>query len=204
VEGRITGEHAPALKRKMPSQWSAPEPLFNGKDLSGWGSDRAGENNWKVEEGVLANLKAGANLLSTRTLDDFKLHADFNCPRGCNSGIFLRGRYELQIEYAAPGTTSKTDSTKTMGSIFGFLAPVSTIPPTPGEWETLDVTLVGRLVTVVRDGTPIFDNKQIPGITGGALDSHEGTPGPIYLQGDSTDGVRYRNIAIAVPLRGRG
>ena len=198
VEGKITGEHAPALKRKAPSQWSSPEPLFNGKDLSGWEPDNVGENHWKAEDGALVNVKPGASLRSTRKLDDFKLHAEFNCAAGCNSGIFLRGRYELQIEY---GSGPPADLSKKMGSIYSFLAPATTLPPTPGEWEALDITLVGRTVTVVRNGVTIIDNQQIPGITGGALDSHEGTPGPICLQGDATGSIRYRNITVGVPQR---
>jgi hypothetical protein len=198
VEGRITGEHAPAMKRKAVAQWSAPEALFNGKDLSGWEPDNAGENHWKAEDGGLVNVKAGANLRSTRKLDDFKLHLEFNCPRGANSGIFLRGRYELQIEYGLPITA---EASKKIGSIYGFVAPAVAVPPAPGEWESLDVTLIGRMVTVVRNGVTIIDSKQIPGITGGALDSHEGLPGPLYFQGDATDGIRYRNVTVSVPGR---
>jgi hypothetical protein len=198
VEGKITGEHAPSLKRKPPAKWSAPEPLFNGKDLTGWEPMGSGENHWKAEDGTLVNVSAGANLRSTRKLDDFKLHAEFNCPRGCNSGIFLRGRYELQIEY---GAKPAAEASRGMGAIFGFLAPSVTAPPTPGEWETLDVTLVGRTVTVVRNGMTIIDSKPIPGITGGAIDSREALPGPIYLQGDATDGIRFRKIETSVPSK---
>jgi hypothetical protein len=198
VEGTITGEHAPPLRRKAPAQWSAPEALFNGRDLSGWEPDNAGENHWKAVDGSLVNVTAGANLRSTRKLDDFQLHLEFNCPRGGNSGIFLRGRYELQIEYALPATA---DATKKIGAIYGYLAPSVALQPKPGEWETLDVTLLGRMVTVIRNGVTITSNKQIPGITGSALDSREALPAPIYFQGDATDGIRYRNITVAVPAR---
>jgi hypothetical protein len=63
------------------------------------------------------------------------------------------------------------------------------------------VTLVGRTVTVVRDGKTTIDRKEIPGITGGAIDSHEGEPGPLYIQGDHTGGMKYRNITISVAER---
>ena len=64
-----------------------------------------------------------------------------------------------------------------------------------GEWQSYDITLVGRLVTVVLNGKTIISNQQIPGITGGALDSDEAAPGPLYLQGDHT-AVEYRNIVL--------
>jgi hypothetical protein len=86
-----------------------------------------------------------------------------------------------------------------MGSIYGFIPPAGVVAPRPGQWEAYDVTLVGRTVTVVRDGALIIDQAEIPGITGGALDSREGEPGPIYLQGDHTGGLKYRNIIISVP-----
>jgi hypothetical protein len=52
---------------------------------------------------------------------------------------------------------------------------------------------------VVRDGVTTIDHQEIPGITGGAIDSHEGEPGPLYIQGDHTGGMKYRNIMISLP-----
>jgi hypothetical protein len=75
------------------------------------------------------------------------------------------------------------------------------VAPQPGQWESFDVTLVGRTVTVVRNGQVTIDRQEIPGITGGAIDSREGEPGPLYLQGDHTGGMKYRNITISVPER---
>ena len=86
-----------------------------------------------------------------------------------------------------------------MTSIYGFLATAVELPRRPGQWESYDVTLVGRTVTVVRDGKTTIDHKEIPGITGGAIDSHEAEPGPLYIQGDHTGGMKYRNITISVP-----
>ncbi len=198
VEGEITGVPAPALKRKAPAAWSKPEPLFNGKDLTGWEPDDPSQNHWKPQNGELVNEKAGANIRLKRAFDDFKLHIEYNCPKDGNSGVYLRGRYEIQVEYEPPGTDDKFHG---MGSIYGFLAPAIDVPPRPGQWESYDVTLVGRTVTVVRDGVTIIDNQEIPGITGGALDSREGEPGPLYIQGDHTGGMKYRNITISVPQR---
>lgn len=171
-------------------------PLFNRRDLSGWEPSDAAKNHWIAGDGELRNESAGANLRTLRTFGDFKLHIEYNCPPGGNSGVYLRGRYEVQVEYEPP---AKNDALHRMGSIYGFLPPAADVTPRPGQWESYDVTLAGRNVTVVRDGVLIIDRAEIPGITGGALDSHEGEPGPLYLQGDHTGGLKYRNITIAVP-----
>jgi hypothetical protein len=86
-----------------------------------------------------------------------------------------------------------------MGSIYGRIAPSKELPRKPGQWETFDVTLVGRAVTVVRDGVNIIDRREIEGITGGALDANEGEPGVFYIQGDHTGGLKFRNITVSVP-----
>jgi hypothetical protein len=198
VEGKITGVPAPALKRNPPAKWGKPEPLFNGKDLTGWEPDDPAKNHWVARDGELVNDAAGANIRTTRKFEDFKLHIEYNCPNEGNSGVYLRGRDEVQVEYEKPGTDDKFHA---MGSIYGFLAPAIELPRKPGEWESYDVTLVGRTVTVVRDGKTTIDHKEIPGITGGAIDSHEGEPGPLYIQGDHTGGMKYRNITISVAER---
>ncbi|HYL36348.1 MAG TPA: DUF1080 domain-containing protein [Bryobacteraceae bacterium] len=198
AERQLTGAPAPSLKRPPPPAWFAPEPLFDGKDLAGWEVDDPAKNHWTARNGELQNEKGGANIRTTRKFDDFKLHIEYNCPQGGNSGVYLRGRYEVQIEYEPP---EKNDQFHGMGSIYGFLAPSAQVPPRPGEWERYDVTLVGRDVTVIRDGVKIIDNQEIPGITGGALDSHESEPGPIYLQGDHTGGLKFRNITISLARR---
>jgi hypothetical protein len=87
-----------------------------------------------------------------------------------------------------------------VGCIYGYLAP--SVPPRYApEWQTYDLTLIGRWVTVVFNGATLIDNQEIAGPTGGAIDSNEGAPGPIYLQGDHHGGIRYRNITISVPRR---
>jgi hypothetical protein len=198
VEIKLAGAPAPSLKRAPPAAWSAPEPLFNGKDLNGWEVDDPAKTHWSARNGELQNDKGGANIRTTRKFDDFKLHIEYNCPQGGNSGVYLRGRYEVQVEYEPP---EKNDQFHGMGSIYGFLAPSAQVPPRPGEWESYDVTLIGRNVTVIRDGVKIIDDQEIPGITGGALDSREADPGPIYLQGDHTGGLKFRNITVSLARR---
>ncbi|HEY6372282.1 MAG TPA: DUF1080 domain-containing protein [Candidatus Sulfotelmatobacter sp.] len=188
-----TGVRAPSLKRTSPPKWGSPTQLFNGKDLSGWRmSDPNATPVWKVENGTLVSPGKGPELISEAKFEDFKLHVEFNCAKGSNSGIYLRGRYELQIEDdpEPEGPTMRT------GGIYGFLAPSPEQPRRPGQWQTYDITLVGRVVTVVQNGQTIIDQQEIPGITGGALDSHEALPGPIYLQGSEAGHVSFRNTVI--------
>ena len=193
----LVGMHEPKLDRPMPAGWSAPVALFDGKDTKGWESigDTA-NNHWVVKDGLLVNEAHGANLRSSRTFTDFKVHFEVNCPETANSGFYLRGRYEVQLEYE---TEVKEPAERSMGSIYGRLAPSQMLPRTPGKWETFDVMLVGRTVTVARNGVTLIDKKVIEGITGGALDANEGQPGPFYIQGDHTGGLKFRNITVSVP-----
>ncbi len=194
---QLTGVRTPELKRDAPKAWTDPEPLFNGKDLTGWEpvGDTA-HSHWKVEDGLLVNTAHGANLKTTRTFQDFKVHYEVNCPDDGNSGFYLRGRYEVQIEYE-PLTSNPPE--RRIGSVYGRIAPQPELPRAPGQWETFDVTLVGRMVTEVHNGVTVIDHKEIEGITGGALDANEGEPGPFYIQGDHTGGLKFRNITVSVP-----
>jgi len=195
----LTGVRAPELKRNAPKAWTKPEPLFNGKDLDGWQpvGDIA-SNHWTVQDGLLVNTVRGANLKTTRKFDDFKVHFEVVCPENCNSGFYLRGRYEVQIESETPVTAPVE---RRNGSIYGRIAPQPELPRVPGEWETFDVTLVGRTLTEVHNGVTTIDQKIIEGITGGALDADEGLPGSFYLQGDHTGNLKYRNITVSVPKK---
>jgi hypothetical protein len=193
---QLAGVRAPELKRDMPKAWSNPEPIFNGKDLTGWEPDNASKNHWVAQDGILLNQEHGANLRTTRKFDDFKLHIEFNCPEDGNSGIYLRGRYEIQVAYE-----KEPDNFHSMGAIYGMLAPSAELPRKPGQWESFDVTLVGRWITLARNGVTVIKHQEIPGITGGALDPNEAEPGVFYIQGDHTGGMKYRNITISIPKR---
>lgn len=125
------------------------------------------------------------------------MHFEVNCPDRANSGFYLRGRYEVQLEYEPVGSEPPE---RRMGSVYGRIAPKE-LPRKPSEWESFDITLVGRIVTIVRDGVTTVEAQEIEGITGGALDAHEGEPGPFYIQGDHTGGLKFRNITVAVPKR---
>jgi hypothetical protein len=195
----LVGSRAPELKRAAPVAWTTPEPLFNGKNLEGWEpiGDPA-NSHWVARDGMLVNDAHGANLKTTRKFDDVKVHFEVNCPDDANSGFYLRGRYEVQLEYE-PLPSNPPE--RRIGSIYGRIAPKPELPRTPGKWETFDVTLVGRTVTVVRNGVTIIDRQEIEGITGGAMDANEAEPGPFYIQGDHTGGLNFRNITVSVPKR---
>jgi hypothetical protein len=184
-----TGVRAPALRGMKQGQLQKPVTLIQGTDIKGWHA--MGENQWVVEKGILRSPKSGSNLVTDEKFNDFKLHVEFKYPKGSNSGIYLRGRYEVQV------TDSKGHEPLPgeLGGVYGFISPSEQVAKDAGEWQTYDITLVGRMVTLVANGKTIISNQEIPGPTGGALDSNEGEPGPIMLQGDHGP-VEYRNIVI--------
>jgi hypothetical protein len=185
------GYRAPALKRSGEPVWGKPITLFDGKDLQGWHA-MGKTNQWVAEDGILRSPRPGSNIVTDRKFNDFKVHIEFRYPKGSNSGVYLRGRYEVQIEDEVEGLEPPSD---VISAVYGFLPPVEQATKGPGEWQTYDITLVGRVVTIVFNGKTVICRQEIPGITGGAIDSQEGLPGPIYLQGDHR-AIEYRNIVI--------
>ena len=184
------GVRAPRLARAQPPVWGAPIRLLNKNDLNGW-QPMGSSNQWVVSDGVLSSPKSGVNLRTSRTFGDFKLHIEFRYPKESNSGVYLRGRYEVQVE----DDYGREPYSHRFSGIYGFVTPSEIVARPAGQWQTYDITLVGRQVTVVANGTMVICNQEIPGITGGALDSNEGEPGPLYLQGDHGP-IEYRNIVI--------
>ncbi len=192
ADGKIynwTGQRAPLLRRKGTPVWGKPIRLLNTNDLKGWHA--MGNNQWVVKNGILQSPHSGANLVTDASFTDFKLHIEFRYPKESNSGVYLRGRYELQIE----DSKGKEPLKDLFGAIYGFIAPNEMAAKSAGEWQSYDITLIGRLVNVVANGKTIICNQEIPGITGEALDSKEGEPGPLYIQGNHGP-VEYRNIII--------
>jgi Domain of Unknown Function (DUF1080) len=187
---RWMAKRAPSMRRQAAPKWAKPIRLFSGTDLSGW-HVVGGANRWQATAGVLRNTEAGGNLVTDRTFADFKLHIEFRYPKGGNSGVYLRGRYEVQIADSIPAEPVS----ELLGGVYGFIAPSEVVNGKPNEWQSYDITLVGRMITVVANGKRVICNQEIPGITGGALDSDEGAPGPLMLQGDHGP-VEYRNIVL--------
>ncbi|MFQ5708913.1 MAG: DUF1080 domain-containing protein, partial [bacterium] len=188
---RFQAEPAPALEFHGQPVWGEAIKLIQ-SDLSNWQPRDPNKNNeWRIENDMLINKKAGVDLVTRQTFDDFKLHLEFNFPEGSNSGVYLRGRYEVQIE----DSYVKEPSSLRAGGVYGFIEPKKMAIKPAGQWNSYDITLLGRKVTVVFNDELIIDNAEIPGITGGALDSREAQPGPLMLQGDHGP-IRYRNILL--------
>ena len=191
----FTGVRAPKLIRSQEVKWSKPRSLFDGKTLNQWKpleSER--QNQWEAQDGLLVNPRSGVNLITEEKFTDFKLHIEARYPAQSNSGIYLRGRYEVQVE----DSYGKEPSSILFGGVYGFLTPNEIAANKAGEWQVFEITLIGRRVTIVANGKTVINDQIIPGITGGAIDSKEGTPGPIMLQGDHGV-VAFRNISIQTP-----
>jgi hypothetical protein len=175
--------------------------LFNGKDLTGWRlTDPNAISAWSAKDGILVNSAAQedgkphknfGNLRTDAEFEDFNLKLETRVFKGGNSGIYLRGIYEVQVA----DSYGKAPESHGIGAIYSRITPTSNPAKPAGEWQTYDITLVQRHVTVILNGKKILDNQPIEGCTGGALWSDVSKPGPIYLQGDHT-AVEYRNIIL--------
>jgi hypothetical protein len=190
----FTGTRAPALRKIASGKSEKSVSLIQGNSLQGWqpiGTD----NQWVVENGILKSPKSGANLVTDQKFSDFKLHVEFRYPAGSNSGVYLRGRYEVQIT----DSKGKEPSFGELGGVYGFITPSEQVAKDAGEWQSYDITLTGRMLTLVINGKTVISNQEIPGPTGGALDSNEDAPGPILLQGDHGP-IEFRNMVVT-PLK---
>jgi CubicO group peptidase (beta-lactamase class C family) len=200
----FVGKRASHLRRPMPAAWSEPVSLFNGKDFSGWTvapTARSLPNFWKVRDGALFNDGIeGANLMTVQRFQDFKLHVEFRLPKdatsgsGGTAGIFPRGRYWVILSNRLDPEPFRG----TTGAVHRFLVPNENAARGPDVWQTLEITLVGRRITIVVNGKSVITDAIIPGVTGSAIDSNEGEAGPIMLQGEEQR-VEFRNITIRVP-----
>jgi hypothetical protein len=180
--------------------YGKPMKLFNGKDLTGWElKEKDRKNGFKVENGILVNepvQKKGVHIRygNLRTIDvfeDFQLNIEVNVPPGSNSGIYLRGIYEVQVI----DSYGKELDSHNMGAIYSRITPSVAAEKPAGEWQNFDITLYKRHVTVILNGKKIIDNQPLKGVTGGAMTADELSPGPIFLQGDHGE-VSYRNIIL--------
>lgn len=185
---------APALEYREVT-WGEPINLI-GTDLSNWRQRFSSEpSGWQIEDGVLSNTPPSVDIVTKEKYSDFKLHAEWRVPEKGNSGIYLRGRYEVQIL----DDHDRETSDRSTGAVYGYLMPSKKMTRPVGEWNTYDITFIGRWVTIVFNGETVIDKQEIPGLTGGALDSDEGEPGPIMLQGDHR-AVEYRNLILTPAL----
>lgn len=203
-KANFTGKRIPPLPSApdlSQVKFGAPIILFNGKNLDGWRLVEPGSvSGWTVKDGVLNNNpvqepgkphKNYGNLRTIQEFEDFNLTLETNVPKGGNSGIYLRGIYEVQVA----DTFGRGVDSHNMGGLYSRITPTVAAEKPAGEWQTYDITLVDRHVTVILNGKKIIDNQPLLGCTGGALWSDQFRPGPLYLQGDHT-GANYRNIVI--------
>jgi hypothetical protein len=193
------GERAPVINERDDGTWRPGQPieLFNGKDLSGWiPIGRPGEVRWMVKDGILVNEAPAPNLMTEAKFWNFDLHVEYRVGPKSNSGIGLRGRYEVQIleDYGRPVDGHSN------GAIYSRIVPAVNASKPAGEWQTFDIRLIGRMVTVVLNGVKIIDNREIEGLTAIAVDPHEAEPGPILLQGDHGV-VEFRKITLTPLVR---
>ena len=177
-------------------KFGEPVTLFNGKDLTGWELlEPKAENGWSVVDGVLMNRvekgKHFGNLRTVAEFEDFNLTLETRTQKDSNSGIYLRGIYEIQVAE----TYGKPLDPHNMGALYSRITPTVAAEKPIDEWQTFDITFVDRHVTVILNGQKIIDNQPVLGCTGGAMTSDEMKPGPIYLQGDHTS-IDYRNIVL--------
>jgi hypothetical protein len=201
----FTGKRIPALPPRpnlAAVKFGPPITLFNGKDLAGWVAKETNRPSaWSVENGMLINRPpahaAGqpkvttANLRTEREFEDFNLKLEVNVPAGSNSGVYLRGIYEVQVL----DSLGRPLNAENMGALYSRITPSVAAEKRAGEWQTLDMTLVDRHVTVVLNGKTIIENQPLEGCTGGAMWSDQFRPGPIFLQGDH-GAVSYRNLVL--------
>jgi len=175
-------------------KYGKPITLFNGKNLDGWELMGRRKNGFKVEDGVMINDPKGHGYGNLRTVDefeDFKLSIEVNVPAGSNSGVYLRGMYEIQVL----DSYGKELDSHNMGGLYSRITPSQAAEKPAGEWQTMEMILYKRHVTVILNGKTIIDNQPAYGPTGGAIIADVFKPGPIYLQGDHGK-VSYRNIVL--------
>lgn len=205
-----TGDQTVALAGVRPPSWGsydanarhrlgAAVALFDGTSLDAWTVQHKDRPmGWKVEGGVMGNEPHANNLVSRQKFQDFKIAAEYKLEKGSNSGIYLRGRYELQVL----DDFGREPESHTHMAIYARKAPDSNASRPAGEWQTMEATVVGNRLTVVLNGKKVHDNAAIEGVTGGALDADELEPGPIMIQGDH-ERVWFRKLTVTPILNAR-
>jgi hypothetical protein len=189
-----TGVRAPVIADKDDGSWKKGQPiaLFNGKDVTGWKPlNPDTPMKWTVQDGVLRNAPPTTDIFTEQKFWNFELHVDFRIIENSNSGIGLRGRYEIQIleDYGRPPNTHGS------GALYSRVAPSVNASKAAGEWQSYDIRLVGRTLTVVFNGAKVLDKVEVEGLTAIAENSDEAKPGPFILQGDHSY-VEIKNFVV--------
>ncbi len=187
--------------------YGAPINLLAGTidDFEIMGKDKI--NGWTLKDGMLSNRitrdKNGKSVhkngnLRTKRDDfyDFNLKYEVRVLPGCNSGMYLRGIYEIQVV----DSYGKPVDMHNMAAYYGRVTPKVAAEKPANEWQTVDVTLYKRHLTVVLNGVTIIEKAPVVGVTGGAMTSNEFVPGPLYIQGDHSD-ADFRNMVLTPILK---
>jgi 3-keto-disaccharide hydrolase len=187
------GHRAPVIKEKDDGSWKDGKPvdLFDGKDLKGWHGIVPGQAlGWTVADGLLSSTGGANNLETDAKYWNFKLHVEYRVGAHSNSGIGLRGRYEVQILEDKDRPVDRHSN----GALYSRIIPSENVSKPAGEWQTCDIRLVGMDVTVVLNGKQVVKGV-IEGLTAIATDWEEGKPGMISLQGDHGP-VDFRKVVL--------
>jgi hypothetical protein len=208
----FTGKRIPPLPPRpdlSKVKYDEPIVLFNGTNLDGWKLTNPGQTSgWSVKKGILVNNPVQqkgkphisyGNIRTVAEFEDFNLKLEVNVSKGQNSGIYLRGIYEIQVS----DTYGRQLDSHNMGGVYSRIKPSVNAEKPAGQWQSMNITLLDRHVTVELNDKVIIDNEPLLGCTGGALWSDEFKPGPIYLQGDHT-GISYRNIVLTPIIKDEG
>jgi hypothetical protein len=182
----------PASNANAKHSYGTPVDLFDGKSFAAFDTQPSTYPiTWAVEDGILTNAPPTRNLMSKQKFWNFRLQAEYKLTAKSNSGIYLRGRYEMQVldDYGTPPEKHGHMS------IYAWAPPLVNASKPAGEWQTVDIVIVGNRVTATLNGQKVHDNAEIQAITGGALDADEMAPGPILIQGDHTK-VWFKKITV--------
>lgn len=186
--------------------------LFDGTDLTGWDGPDGADGHWTVENGYMEVKPRTGGIKTKAEFGDCQLHIEWAAPaevtgdsqgRG-NSGVFLMGRYEVQVLDCYDNPTYADGHA---GAIYGEYPPLVNASRKPGEWQSFDIVWKGprfdgdRLtrpasITIFHNGVLLHVDQQLIGPTG-HRDVYDWEPhpevGPLALQ-DHGDAVRFRNI----------
>ncbi|MBN8733705.1 MAG: DUF1080 domain-containing protein [Acidobacteria bacterium] len=191
---KFVGRRAPVMRDKDDGTWVPGKPveLFNGKDMTGWVPRFPGRPmEWFVENGVMKNKPRASDIATTAKFGNFKLHLEFKVAQKSNSGVGLRARYEVQIY----GDYGEPPSMHGNGALYSRVIPKINATLPPDQWQTYDITFIGRELTVVLNGKTLHDHIEVEGLTAMATDADEAAPGPLALQGDHGP-VEFRKITL--------
>jgi hypothetical protein len=186
----------PEVNANGAHEYGDPVVLFDGGSMDAWGVQH--ENRpvgWAIADGLLTNEAGGNNIVSHAAFRDFKVEAEYRLAEESNSGIYLRGRYELQLLDDHGDDPVRTGHL----AIYGRTPPSVNASRPAGEWQTMEAIIVANRVTVTLNGQRLHDNAVIEGITGGALDAAETVPGPVMVQGDH--GRVWIRRLVVTPIR---